>query len=240
MVYVTGDMHGDIARFDSPAVKRLKKGDTLIICGDFGFVWDNSKAAQKTLKKLGSKKYNICFIDGTHENFELLNAYPVTEWCGGKVHHICGNLYHLMRGQVFRIDNMTFFTMGGGESPDIDIRFEENAWSREEFPSREELLEGAANLEKQNCRVDYIITHEPPVKIKSFLMLKDSETASVTGLNTYLEELSESCRFRRWFFGSMHLDKYISASHVPKRDKRDNGRSGEINLNYLLKFTCAS
>ena len=67
MVYVTGDMHGDIARFDSPAVKRLKKGDTLIICGDFGFVWDNSKAEQKTLKKLGSKKYNICFIDGTHE-----------------------------------------------------------------------------------------------------------------------------------------------------------------------------
>lgn len=119
MVYVTGDMHGDIARFDSPALKRLKKGDTLIVCGDFGFVWDNSKAEQKTLKKLGSKKYNICFIDGTHENFELLNAFPVTEWCGGKVHHICGNLYHLMRGQVFRIDNMTFFTMGGGESPTL-------------------------------------------------------------------------------------------------------------------------
>lgn len=228
MVYVTGDMHGDIARFDSPAVKRLKKGDTLIICGDFGFVWDNSKAEQKTLKKLGSKKYNICFIDGTHENFELLNAYPVTEWCGGKVHHICGNLYHLMRGQVFRIDNMTFFTMGGGESPDIDIRFEENAWSREEFPSREELLEGAANLEKQNCRVDYIITHEPPVKIKSFLMLKDSETASVTGLNTYLEELSESCRFRRWFFGSMHLDKYISASHVAVFQNVINALTGEV------------
>ena len=193
MVYVTGDMHGDIARFDSPAVKRLKKGDTLIICGDFGFVWDNSKAEQKTLKKLGSKKYNICFIDGTHENFELLNAYPVTEWCGGKVHHICGNLYHLMRGQVFRIDNMTFFTMGGGESPDIDIR-----------------------------------THEPPVKIKSFLMLKDSETASVTGLNTYLEELSESCRFRRWFFGSMHLDKYISASHVAVFQNVINAITGEV------------
>ena len=200
----------------------------MIVCGDFGFVWDNSKAEQKTLKKLGSKKYNICFIDGTHENFELLNAYPVTEWCGGKVHHICGNLYHLMRGQVFRIDNMTFFTMGGGESPDIDIRFEENAWSREEFPSREELLEGAANLEKQNCRVDYIITHEPPVKIKSFLMLKDSETASVTGLNTYLEELSESCRFRRWFFGSMHLDKYISASHVAVFQNVINAITGEV------------
>ena len=68
MVYVTGDMHGDYSRFDSPAVKQLKKGDTLIICGDFGFVWDNSKIEQKILKKLAGKKFNICFIDGTHEN----------------------------------------------------------------------------------------------------------------------------------------------------------------------------
>ena len=130
MIYITGDMHGDISRFDSPAIKQLKKGDTLIVCGDFGFVWDNSKIEQKILKKLGKKKFNVCFIDGTHENFELLNAYPLTNWNGGKVHHICGNVYHLMRGQIFKIDNMTFFTMGGGESPDIDIRFENNTIDR--------------------------------------------------------------------------------------------------------------
>ena len=112
MVYITGDMHGDISRLDSPAIKRLKKGDILIVCGDFGFVWDNSKIEQKTLKKLGNKKFSVCFIDGTHENFELLNSYPVTQWNGGKVHNICGNLYHLMRGQIFKFDNMTFFTMG--------------------------------------------------------------------------------------------------------------------------------
>ena len=228
MVYVTGDMHGDLSRFDSPALARLKKGDTLIICGDFGFIWDGSKEEAKILKKLGKKKYNICFIDGTHENFELLNAYPVSEWNGGKVHHIGGNVYHLMRGQIFRLDSLTFFTMGGGESPDIDIRFEENAWSREEFPSREELLEGAENLEKINCRVDYIITHEPPVKIKSFLSLKDSETASVTGLNTYLEEMSAICQFRRWFFGSMHLDKFISNSHVAVYRNVINAITGEV------------
>lgn len=228
MVYVTGDMHGDLARFDSPALSRLKKGDTLIICGDFGFLWDGSKEEGKILKRLGKKKYNICFIDGTHENFELLNAYPVSEWNGGKVHHIEGNIYHLMRGQVFKLDNLTFFTMGGGESPDIDIRFEENAWSRFEFPSREELLEGAENLEKINCRVDYIITHEPPVKIKSFLSLKDSETASVTGLNTYLEEMSAICQFRRWFFGSMHLDKFISNSHIAVYRNVINAITGEV------------
>lgn len=228
MVYITGDMHGDMKRFDSPALKKLKKGDTLIVCGDFGFVWDNSKHEQRNLKKLSKKKFNICFVDGTHENFELLNSYPVSEWNGGKVHKICPNLFHLMRGQIFKIDNMTFFTMGGGESPDIDIRFEENAWSKYEIPSREELLEGAENIERANCRVDYIITHEPPFKIKGFLMLKDSEAASVTGLNTYLEELSEVCRFRRWFFGSMHLDKYISSTHVAVFHNVINAITGEV------------
>lgn len=228
MIYVTGDTHGDLSRFESAAAKTLKKGDTLIVCGDFGFIWDNSKKEQKILKKLGKKKYNICFIDGTHENFELLNSYEKVDFNGGKAHHICGNLYHLMRGQIYNIESLSFFTMGGGESPDIDIRFENNSWSKAEFPTRDELLFGAENLENHNCTVDYVITHEPPVKIKSFLRLKDSESASVTGLNTYLEELSEVCKFKRWFFGSMHLDKYISGTHIAVYQNIVNILTGEI------------
>ena len=40
MVYVTGDMHGDASRFSDPRLKKLKKGDTLLVCGDFGFLWN--------------------------------------------------------------------------------------------------------------------------------------------------------------------------------------------------------
>lgn len=228
MIYVTGDIHGDIRRFDSSAIKNLKSGDTLIICGDFGFIWNGGRQEEKFLRKLSKKKYNICFVDGTHENFDLLNAYPVTHWNGGKVHNICGNVYHLMRGQIFEIEGLSFFTMGGGESPDIDIRFENNVWSKAEFPTREELLEGAENVERHDCKVDFIITHEPPMKIKTFLALKDSETATVNGLNTYFEELSDACEFRRWFFGSMHLDKYISGTHVCVFRKVINPLTGEI------------
>ena len=228
MIYITGDIHGDKSRFESSAVRNLKKGDTLIICGDFGFLWDGSKREQKVLEKLGKKKFNICFVDGTHENFELLNSYKVEKWNGGKVHNITGNIYHLMRGQVFEIEGMKFFTMGGGESPDIDIRFENNSWSKFELPSREELLEGAENLEQVDCKVDFVITHEPPVKIKTFLALKDGDESSVNGLNTYLEELSGSCEFRRWFFGSMHLDKYVSSTHVCVFRKVINPLTGEI------------
>lgn len=168
MLYVTGDTHGDYERFTSSALKKLKKGDTLFICGDFGFIWNGSKNEEKLLKKIGKLKYNVCFIDGTHENFSRLKEYEVSEFKGGKVHHITGNLYHLMRGQVYDFDGVSVFAMGGGESPDIDIRSDLESWSGDEIPTEAELTEGANNLKRLGNKVDIIITHEPPMKIKDF------------------------------------------------------------------------
>ena len=59
MICVTGDLHGDITRFRSPVLKKLRRGDALIITGDFGCIWDGSKKEKKMLKKLGKKKYNV-------------------------------------------------------------------------------------------------------------------------------------------------------------------------------------
>ena len=214
MVYVTGDTHGDLERFNGSALKKLKKGDTLLICGDFCFIWDGGKREEKILKKLGRKKYNICFIDGTHENFELLNEYEVVDYCGGKARQISGRLHHLMRGQIYTFEDESYFTMGGGENPDIDLRLEKKVWSTLEIPLRQELEFGAENIKKADGKVDYIITHEPPQKVKDFLQLKSKEPTRVTGLNTYFEELSNFCQFKCWFFGSMHMDKIISKSYI--------------------------
>lgn len=213
MIFITGDTHGDRDRLSRWRLRKLQEGDTLIICGDFGFLWDDSKSEQNYLQNLGKRKYNICFIDGTHENFELLNDYEISQWNGGKVHKIYGNLYHLMRGQIFEIEGKKIFTMGGGESLDVDIRRDVNAWSKDEIPTQEELLEGAENLEVANYDMDVIVTHEPPLKVKSFLNLNDSEMLRFTALNAYFEELSGHCNFKKWFFGSLHIDKYISSTH---------------------------
>ena len=62
MVFVTGDTHGDPNRLSKNGLKNLKAGDTLIVCGDFGFIWDKSKNEQKILKALSKREYNICFI----------------------------------------------------------------------------------------------------------------------------------------------------------------------------------
>ena len=213
MIFITGDTHGDRDRLSRWRLRKLQEGDTLIICGDFGFLWDDSKSEQNFLQNLGNRKYNICFIDGTHENFDLLNNYEISQWNGGKVHKIYGNLYHLMRGQIFEIEGKKIFTMGGGESSDVDIRRDVNAWSKDEIPTQEELLEGAENLEVANYDMDVIVTHEPPLKVKSFLNLNENEMLRVTALNVYFEELASNCKFKKWFFGSLHVDKYISGTH---------------------------
>ena len=215
MVYITGDTHGDYRRFNDPRLRSLRREDILIVCGDFGFIWDGSRAEERTLRRLSKKKFTICFLDGTHENFDLLDRYPVEMWNGGKVHVISEGIYHLMRGQVFTLDGLTYFTMGGGESPDYEIRVEHNTWSKAEIPSKQELLDAAHVVDRTGGNIDIILTHEPPLKIKAFLQLKDNkEAVRVTGLNTFFDELASFCKFKRWFFGALHEDKFISSSHI--------------------------
>ncbi|MCL2513540.1 MAG: metallophosphoesterase [Oscillospiraceae bacterium] len=220
MIYITGDTHGDETRLSQAVLKNLREGDTLIICGDFGFIWDNSKKEKKILKNLGSRKYNICFLDGAHENFELLNAYDQGNWNGGRVHHITGNLYHLTRGQVYNIQGATVFTLGGGESPDAEMRYGTETHSggesliHDRLPSQAELLEGANNIEKMGYSVDIIATHEPASKVKGLLKLGNLDSVRITALNSYLEELSRLCKYKKWYFGSMHMDKFVSKTQT--------------------------
>jgi len=217
MLYVTGDLHGDIERFGSKDMRQLRKGDTLLVCGDFGFIWDGSKAEQAALKKIGKLKFNVCFIDGVHENFALLGQYPVEPWGGAVARVISGNLIHLLRGEIYTIEGKAVFAMGGGVSPDDDFREQDDARSSWEIPSKEEFDRAAAAIERVHGQVDYIITHEPPMRVKAFLQLKQQTAVTggeVTGLNTFFEELGRCCTFKRWFFGSMHVDKFISSTHA--------------------------
>ena len=121
MIYFTGDMHGDRRRIGRAALGDLNEEDTLIVCGDFGFLWDDSPREHRLLQKLGRLGPEVLFIDGTHENFSLLNALPVVEYRGGTAHKVNDRVYHLMRGQIYLIEDKTVFAFGGGEDPAFAI-----------------------------------------------------------------------------------------------------------------------
>lgn len=206
LVFVTGDTHGDIQRFKDPAIKSLRRGDTLIICGDFGFLWDGSRKEHSNLKKLSHLKVTIAFIDGCHENFDMLESYPVSEWNGGKVHMIYPNIIHLMRGQVFTIEGLKIFTLGGGHSQDIEIRRSAKTWFSREEPSQEEISEAADNLVAHKNKVDYIITHEPPSSLKNCL---DVDMLQRLEVDIFFEQVIKNTSFKMWYFGKCHFNKLV-------------------------------
>lgn len=214
MVYLTGDLHGDESRLYSKEWLKLRKGDVLIVLGDFGFLWDGGKAERQVLSWLGKRPYTVCFLDGTHENFAMLKSCRVTRWKGGVVHRVSDNLFHLCRGQVFDLDGVTFFTFGGGESEDRGERTENVTWWRAELPTPSEMLEGAENLDEREGKVDYILTHEPPTHVKNAMLLRAGKESRINQLNGYLQEIDDSCEFHHWYFGSMHEDRLITPKHT--------------------------
>ena len=138
MVYLTGDTHGELDRFRHGKLRWLGKKDIVVVLGDFGFVWDGSKAEQKRLDWLRKRPYTLLFLDGTHENYDLLAQYPTVELFGGRVQALGGNLYHVCRGSVLELEGKRYLCFGGGESPDRDDREPGVNWWPQEMPSDEE------------------------------------------------------------------------------------------------------
>lgn len=209
MVYVTGDTHGDFSRFQSPILKKATENDFLIICGDFGFIWNDSKKEQKILRKIEELKYTVCFVDGCHENFDLLEKFPTENWNGGTARIIAPNIVHLMRGQIYTICGKKFFTFGGGHSQDFEFRSADNWWEREQ-PTYQEIVAAADNLKKHGNKVDYIITHEPPASVKDCLRVDTMQRLEV---HAFFEDLITVCEFQEWYFGKCHLNRYIPVKY---------------------------
>lgn len=121
MIYVTGDIHGNIVRLEEynfPTQKNMTKQDTVIILGDFGLIWHNNKntlerkVADFQLKKLDEKNFTTVFIDGNHENFQrLYTEFPTTEFHGARAHKIAPSIFHILRGECFTLENKTFFCL---------------------------------------------------------------------------------------------------------------------------------
>ena len=239
MIYITGDTHGEFKRLGSNHFSG-GSGDYLIICGDFGGVWNHSKQEEYWRKWLSEKPFTTLFVDGNHENFDFLNSYPVTEWQGGKIHKITDNIFHLMRGQIFEIDGIRFFTFGGAASHDISAgildpnasdfkekrrqldkiyalyRINRVSWWEEELPSEEEMTEGLVNLEKSDYAIDYVLTHCAPSSVQDVYSRGLHKHDKLTD---YLETVKERCNFKYWFFGHYHANEMIGQQFVLLYDK---------------------
>lgn len=106
MIYVTGDIHGNQFKWLEQIDPVLKEGDIIIVCGDFGigFFQQKYSSEESFYDFISVQPYTVLFVDGNHENFNMLNSYPVEVWKGGYVHKLRHNLIHLMRGEIYIIE----------------------------------------------------------------------------------------------------------------------------------------
>ncbi len=210
MIYVMSDTHGDLSRFRAPAVRRLRRSDTLIVLGDFGFVWDDSPAERRALKWLGRRRYQLLFLDGSHENFDRLAAYPQVEYAGAQAWQLGPRLYRLQRGAVYTIEKHTLLAFGGGESLDREARQEGVTWWPQELPGPEDYARCDASLAACQNRVDFILTHDGPTRLLRFLKLnRDSVLYEENALELYLDGLMKNVSYQKWCFGRYHLDQQL-------------------------------
>lgn len=215
MIYITGDTHipvdiGKLSAKKFPEQKKMTKKDHVIICGDFGGVWDNSNEERYWLSWLEDKNFTTLFVDGNHENFDMLREFEVVDFCEGKAHKISNSIYHLMRGNVYDIDSKRIFTFGGASSHDKERRKEGKSWWKAELPSKSELERALKRLGTVGWRVDYVITHCASGAVQRKL----SKNYGEDRLTAFFDKLDGRLEYKHWFFGHYHVDKKVDEKHT--------------------------
>ena len=206
MIYITGDTHGDIdfSKLLSLKDKNLTYDDCLIICGDAGICWSYS-LFWKFKEMYSSLGCTIIFIDGNHENFEMLNNMPLVEYKGALMHRIDKHIFHVLRGEIMTINDKTFLCIGGAVSIDKAYRTPYLSWWPEEEITYHDIDNALDNLKKVNNKVDYVITHCVDTKtvLKEFGFRRDVCTDQLIFIDRVVD-------YKHWYFGHYHFDRKIS------------------------------
>lgn len=220
MVFVTGDTHLSYFKQDAGKLFKRRKGfpipalrrtDYLIVLGDFSLFWSKKSICNKeNIRKIQNLPYTLLFLDGNHENFDWLEEFPVAERFGGKV-QICGeNIVHLMRGEIYQIQEKTFFVCGGAMSHDIEFRQPHITWWPQEQVSAEEERNACKNLDQAGT-IDFILTHTCPDTIVQEMFGK---VPSRNATERFLSKVAARLPDVPWYFGHHHEDTALGRYHA--------------------------
>jgi hypothetical protein len=239
--FVVGDTHGNI---DFSKIYNWKPEDKdekiLFQLGDWGSLFHNPSnnkdylKDQKLLKQWikHSKRCNftLCVIPGNHENYGIIDKLPIIDKWGGKVqllevyHHYTkvklGEIFLLMRGEIYIIDGIKYFVMGGANSVDRNNRIENVDWWSRELPNYAETNNAYNNFKKHNMKVDVMLTHtcnaDTVYNCLSYKVGVGTYGSSPNldkiddSLTRFFNQLSKDVDFKQWHFGHVHYDGVIT------------------------------
>ena len=218
-VFITGDTHGwhDIDKLNSdnfPEGNTLTKEDIVMICGDAGLVWAGAAADRRKIQWISSRPFTTVYCDGNHEGFPLFEEYEEVDFYGAKAHKISDSLYHIKRGEIMELDGRTYFFFGGAFSHDRESRTKDYDWFMEELPVQSEYDHALDQLAAHEFRVDYLITHDVPLKYNMRMgfhgvspRIMGNYEKKYLNICAVLQNIQEMTAYTAWFAGHYHVNE---------------------------------
>ena len=213
MIYITGDMHGDIQTFKNIMGKiTCKLENTLIVLGDLGANYYLNKTDKKFKNIISQYNINLFVIRGNHDaNPANLNYMKEIKKYGniGYIEEEYPNIFYAKNGEVYNIENNTFLVLGGAYSVDKWYRLEKGyKWFADEQMTEEE----KQNFWNKNItKVDTILSHTCPYAnrpIHLFLTQIDQSTVD-NSMENFLDEVKLKVEYKNWSFGHYHADEKV-------------------------------
>lgn len=160
-VLLAGDWHGNTrwAVQHVYPLARKQNCDVIVQLGDFGF-W-HGREGERYLDVLNEKAATtgipILWIDGNHENFDLLYEIPVR---ADGLREVRPHVLHVPRAHRWTWGGRQFLACGGAASIDMAYRMPGRSWWAQESITTPEMDECIAS-----GPVDVMLAHDTPVSV---------------------------------------------------------------------------
>lgn len=221
MIYITGDIHGEVFRV-ADVVERfqISSEDMIVILGDVGMnYYGNSHGDRHRKKKLNKLGVHVFCIHGNHEMRPgSIDTYHEIQWHGGTVYieDEYPNLLFAKDGEVYDLDGHKTLVIGGAYSVDkwYRLRMDMN-WFPDEQPSTEIKARVEQKLEELGWKVEAVLSHTCPERympVEAFLSGIDQSTVD-NSTEEWLGRIEEKLDYKAWYCGHWHINKRIDGIH---------------------------
>lgn len=221
MIYITGDIHGEVFRV-AKAVEKFNIGseDIIVLLGDVGMnYYGNNRGDKHRKKRMNKLGVPIFCIHGNHEMRPgTISSYREMEWHGGTVYveDDYPNLLFSKDGDAYDLDGQKVIVIGGAYSVDKWHRLQCGlSWFPDEQPSEAIKASVEQKLGELNWKVDAVLTHTCPERYIPREAFLSSVNQSTVDNNTeqWLDTIVERLDYRAWFCGHWHINKRIDKMH---------------------------
>ncbi len=130
--------------------------DVIVHLGDYGYDYppDYTRRVEEACRE---HRIPLLFVDGNHENFPRLHAYPIRD---NGLRQISDHVWHLPRGYRWTWSNRMWVALGGAYSVDKPWRKAGISWWPEET-----ITDGQAEQVIAGGEVDILVSHDCPAGV---------------------------------------------------------------------------